>query len=120
LRIDIGENDLGAIHVRRAGGGEKGYGGYDDLGARPQAQRARRHVQRGRAIGADHGMLGANGRGKPGLKTLNEGPCGQKIAAQRFHDGDNVVLLDELAPIGKKRARLCARQVQAKRARAHA
>ena len=100
--IDIGEHDLRAVQVRRAGRGQEGDGGHDDVAAGPEIERARGHVQRRGAVGADHRVFGADGLGERGLEAGDGGPGGQKVAAQRLGDGGDVFLVDDLAAIGKE------------------
>ena len=118
FRIDIGEDDLRPVQMRRAGGRQKSDGRNDDFRTRSKTQRARRHMQRRCAVGANDRMSGADGSGERGFEALDHRAGGEEIAAQRFGDGRDVVFLDELAPIGEEGVGQSPRR--AERGRTHA
>ncbi len=64
----------------------------------PQAQRPRRHMQRRRAVGADHRMPGAGIARERRLEARDRGARRQIVAAQHLGDRGDVVFLDDLAP----------------------
>ena len=102
IGIDIGKDHLGAGQMRRACGREERDRRHDDLRTGPEPQRARRHVQRRRAVGADDGVIGGDGFRELRLEAADIRSGGEEFAPHRFRDGGDIVLLDDLAAVGQE------------------
>jgi hypothetical protein len=102
IGIDVGEDHIGAHEMRRACGREERDRRHDDLRAGSEPQRARRHVQRGGAVGADDGMIGGDGLRKLRLEAAHIRSGGEEFAPHCFRNGGDVVFLDDLAAIGQE------------------